>query len=111
MSSTMTAVSAVTDATFAAEVEQHPGLAVVDFTATWCGPCRVLAPILEQVAAERAGSVKVLKLDMDENVRTVTRFNVRSAPTLLFFKDGRPVAQIIGAVPKARIDAALAEHA
>jgi thioredoxin 1 len=106
MSSTMT----VTDATFAGEVEQHQGLAVVDFTATWCGPCRVLAPILEQVAAERAGTVKVLKLDMDENVRTVTRFNVRSAPTLIFFKDGRPVDQIIGAVPKARIDAALAEH-
>lgn len=106
MSSTME----VTDATFAAEVEQHEGLAVVDFTATWCGPCRVLAPILEQVAAEHAGTVKVLKLDMDENLRTATRFNVRSAPTLIFFKDGRPVDQIIGAVPKARIDAALAEH-
>lgn len=106
MSSTMT----VTDATFASEVEQHSGVAVVDFTATWCGPCRVLAPILEQVAAERAGTVKVLKLDMDENTRTVARFNVRSAPTLIFFKDGHPVDQIIGAVPKARIDATLAEH-
>jgi thioredoxin 1 len=106
MSGTMT----VTDATFAGEVEQHQGVAVVDFTATWCGPCRVLAPILEQVAAERTGTVKVLKLDMDENVRTVTRFNVRSAPTLIFFKDGRPVDQIVGAVPKARIDATLAEH-
>lgn len=106
----MSHTTTVTDATFASEVEQHPGLAVVDFTATWCGPCRILAPILEEVAAERAGSVKVMKLDMDENQRTVTRFNVRSAPTLMFFKDGRPIGQIIGAVPKARIDAALAEH-
>ena len=107
----MSSTTTVTDATFGAEVEQHEGLAVVDFTATWCGPCRVLAPILEEVAAERAGSVKVLKLDMDENTRTVTRFNVRSAPTLMFFRDGQPVGQIIGAVPKARIDAALAELA
>ena len=107
----MSSTTTVTDATFATEVEQHRGLAVVDFTATWCGPCRVLAPILEQVAAERAGSVKVLKLDMDENTRTVARFNVRSAPTLLFFRDGQPVGQIIGAVPKARIDAALEAHA
>ena len=107
----MSSTTIVTDATFAAEVEQHSGLAVVDFTATWCGPCRVLAPILEQVAAERAGAVKVMKLDMDENLRTVTRFNVRSAPTLIFFKNGEPVGYIVGAVPKARIDAALAELA
>ena len=100
----------VTDATFGAEIDAHAGLAVVDFTATWCGPCRILAPILDQVAAERAGAVKVMKLDMDENLRTVTRFNVRSAPTLLFFKDGRPVDQIVGAVPKARIDAVLERH-
>lgn len=105
----MSSTTTVTDATFGAEVEQHEGLAVVDFTAAWCGPCRVLAPILEQVAEERAGAVKVMKLDMDENTRTVTRFNVRSAPTLIFFRDGQPVGHIVGAVPKARIDAALAE--
>jgi thioredoxin 1 len=101
----------VTDESFAADVESRDGLTIVDFTATWCGPCRILAPILEEVAAERAGSVRVAKLDMDENLRTVTRFNVRSAPTLLFFRGGRPVAQIVGAVPKHRIDAVIEQHA
>ena len=107
----MSSTLVVTDATFATEVEQHEGITVVDFTAVWCGPCRMLAPILEQVAAERAGEVKIVKLDTDENPRTTARYNVRSMPTLMFFKDGAPVGQIVGAVPKARIDAALAEVA
>jgi thioredoxin 1 len=101
----------VTDDTFADEVEAAPGLTIVDFWATWCGPCRVIAPFLEQIAAERAGSVKVAKLDIDDNQRTPARFNVRSAPTLLIFKGGRVVDQIVGSVPKARIDAVLDRHA
>lgn len=101
----------VTDATFAAEVEQTKGLTVVDFWATWCGPCRVLSPILEQLATERAGELKVVKVDVDENQRTAARFNIRSMPTLLFFKDGQPVGQIIGAVPRAHIESALAQLA
>ncbi|HEX6041046.1 thioredoxin [Longimicrobium sp.] len=101
----------VTDATFAAEVEQTKGLTVVDFWATWCGPCRIISPILEQIAAERAGEVKVAKVDVDENQRTAARFNIRSMPTLLFFKDGQPVGQIIGAVPRAHIESAIAQLA
>jgi thioredoxin 1 len=101
----------VTDATFAAEVEQTKGITVVDFWATWCGPCRILSPILEQIATDRAGEVKVAKVDVDENQQTAARFNIRSMPTLLFFKDGQPVGQIIGAVPRAHIESALAQLA
>ena len=102
---------AVTDQTFAAEVEQHPGLTVVDFWAAWCGPCRIIAPFLDEIAAERAGTLKVAKVDSDENPRVSARFNVRSLPTLLFFKDGQVVDQIVGAVPKGRIDEVVAKHA
>jgi thioredoxin 1 len=97
----------VTDSTFAQEVENSPGITMVDFWAVWCRPCHAVAPILEQIAAERVGAVKVAKLDIDTNMRTAARFNVRSAPTLLFFKEGKVVAQIVGAVPKARIESTL----
>jgi thioredoxin 1 len=103
--------TAVTDETFELEIEKHEGLAVVDFWATWCGPCRMIAPILEQLAAEYAGKVKVAKLDVDTNIRTATRFNVRSIPLLLFFKDGKVVDQIVGAVPKMHIETKLQQHA
>jgi thioredoxin 1 len=102
---------AVTDADFAAEVEQQKGLTVVDFWATWCGPCRMIAPILEQLATEYAGKVTVAKIDVDANPRAPARFGVRSIPTLLFFKDGKLVDQVIGAVPKAMIEAKLQAHA
>jgi thioredoxin 1 len=102
---------AVTDETFESEIEKHVGLAVVDFWATWCGPCRMIAPILEQLATEYAGKVKVAKLDVDTNIRTATRFNVRSIPLLLFFKDGKVVDQIVGAVPKMHIETKLQQHA
>ena len=98
---------AVTDDTFEAEIEKHDGLAVVDFWATWCGPCRQIAPILDQLATEYAGKVKVAKLDVDTNIRTASRFNVRSIPLLLFFKDGKVVDQIVGAVPKVHIETKL----
>jgi thioredoxin 1 len=102
---------AVTDDTFEAEIEKHGGLAVVDFWATWCGPCRMIAPILDQLATEYAGKVKVAKLDVDTNIKTATRFNVRSIPMLLFFKDGKVVDQIVGAVPKTHIENKLQQHA
>ncbi len=101
----------VTDATFATEVEQSDKLTVVDFWATWCGPCRVISPILEQLATERADALKVAKVDVDENQATAARFNIRAMPTLLFFKEGKVVGQIVGAVPRARIEQAIEQYA
>jgi thioredoxin 1 len=101
----------VTDASFPAEVEQHRGLTVVDFWAEWCGPCKMIAPILDQIAAEYASrGLKVVKLDVDSNNDTTMRFNVRSIPTLLFFKDGRPVDSVSGAVPKAKLAERIDRH-
>jgi thioredoxin 1 len=106
----MSNVLAVTDANFEQEVEKHDGLTIVDFWATWCGPCRMIAPILEQLSTEYEGKVKVTKLDVDANIKTGSRFNVRSIPTLLFFKDGKVVDQIIGAVPKTHIEGKVQQH-
>jgi thioredoxin 1 len=100
-----------TDDTFAEEVERSSGLTIVDFWATWCGPCHMIAPSLEQIATERAGTVRVVKVNADENQRTTARFGVRSLPTLLFFKDGTPVGQVVGAVPKPHIDQAIERFA
>jgi thioredoxin 1 len=102
---------AVTDANFEQEVEKNDGLTVVDFWATWCGPCRTIAPILDQLAKEYEGKVKITKLDVDQNIRTASRFNVRSIPMLLFFKGGKVVDQIIGAVPKTQIESKFQQHA
>jgi thioredoxin 1 len=104
------AMIAVTDASFGAEVEQHQGLAIVDFWATWCGPCHMVAPILEQIAAEHGGKVKVTKVDVDANQRTAMRFDVRSIPSILFFKDGRLVDKIVGALPKPVFDQKIKQH-
>ena len=102
---------AVTDDNFASEVEQHDGLAVVDFWATWCAPCRMIAPIVEQLAGEYEGKAKVTKLDVDSNQKTAMKFNVRSIPTILFFKGGKVVDQVIGAVPKSQLEAKFRQHA
>lgn len=101
----------VTDDNFATEIEQTAGLAVVDFWATWCAPCRMIAPIVEQLATEYAGKAKVAKLDVDHNQKTAARFNVRSIPTILFFKDGKLVDQVVGAVPRPALEAKFKEHA
>jgi thioredoxin 1 len=102
---------AVTDATFGSEIEQYKGLAVVDFWATWCGPCRMIAPILDQLASEYNGKAKVAKVDVDTNQQTAMRFNVRSIPSILFFKDGKHVDTVVGAVPKSHLERKFAEHA
>lgn len=101
----------VKDDTFATEIEAYEGLAVVDFWATWCAPCRMIAPIVEQLATEYAGKAKVAKLDVDNNQRTAARFNVRSIPTILFFKDGKLIDQVVGAVPRPALEAKFKEHA
>ena len=87
----------VSDGNFAEEIEKGQGLSIVDFWAAWCGPCRMVAPIIEQLAGEYAGRMKVAKLDVDTNIKTATRFNVRSIPMVIFFKDGKVVDQVIGA--------------
>lgn len=104
------AISQVTDDTFASAVEQASGLVVVDFWAAWCTPCRAIAPILEDLATTYAGRVRIAKLDVDANQRTAMRFNVRSIPTLLFFKEGRLVDSLVGLAPKAALQARIDGH-
>jgi thioredoxin 1 len=106
----MSNLAAVTDTTFEQEIEKYDGLAVVDFWATWCGPCRMVAPILEQLAAEYSGRARVAKMDVDANPHTTIKFNVRSIPTILFFKNGKVVDTVIGAVPKAKLESKFKEH-
>lgn len=102
---------AVSDETFQTEIEQHKGLAVVDFWAEWCGPCRMIAPSLDQLAIEYSGRAKVTKLDVDTNQRTAMKYNIRSIPAVLFFKDGKLVDQVIGAVPKHHLAVKFEQHA
>jgi len=103
-------LTAVTDATFGLEVEQHQGLTIVDFWATWCGPCHMVAPILDQLAGEYQGKLKVAKVDVDANQKTAMRFNVRSIPSILFFKDGRHVDTLVGAYPKPVFEQKIQQH-
>ena len=100
----------VNDDNFATEVEGNQGLTVVDFWATWCAPCRMIAPMVEQLATDYAGKARVAKLDVDSNQKTAMKFNVRSIPTILFFKDGKLVDQVVGAVPKPALEAKFKEH-
>jgi len=93
----------VTDATFAAEVERSSLPVLVDAWAPWCGPCRMIAPVVEELAAEMVGRVRVAKLNVDENPQTASRFGLRSIPTLLVMKAGREVDRIIGVQPKQEI--------
>ena len=106
----MAELTQVTDANFGTEVEQQKGLVVVDFWATWCGPCRMVAPIMEQIAGQYAEKVKVTKLDVDANQKTAMRFNVRSIPSILFFKDGAHVDTVVGAWPKPVFDEKISRH-
>jgi thioredoxin 2 len=93
----------VTDATFATDVERSPQPVLVDAWAPWCGPCRMVAPVLEELAVELAGQVRIAKLNVDENPQTASRFDIRSIPTMLVMIGGREVDRIVGAQPKAAI--------
>ena len=106
----MAAPIKLSDDVFDEEIGKHQGLAVVDFWATWCGPCHVIAPIIEQLADEYEGKVKVGKVDVDANQRTAMRYNVRSIPTVLLFKDGELVESVVGAVPKAHLEEKIKTH-
>src|SRR3972149_3937267 len=94
----------VTDSNFATVIEGGQGLAIIDFWAAWCGPCRMVAPIVEQLATEYHGRLQVGKLDVDANQQVAMRFNIRSIPSILFFKDGKHVDTVVGAVPKAMLE-------
>jgi thioredoxin 1 len=96
-------VREVTDRTFAQEVLQSTAPVLVDVWADWCGPCKAIAPIVEELAREYEGRLKVMKLDVDANPRTASTYKVQSIPTLLVFKDGKPAERIVGAVPKKAI--------
>ena len=103
-------IKEITDGNFQSEIADNNGLSMVDFWAEWCGPCRLIAPFVEQIADEYSGRVTVGKLDVDSNQRTAAQFNVRSIPTILFFKDGQVVDQVIGAVPKQALDLKIQQH-
>jgi thioredoxin 1 len=107
VASTTAGLRTVTDETFEQEVLRAGGPVLVEFWAQWCGPCHMIKPILAEIAAERAGRLDVFLLNSDENPATSRDYQVMSLPTLLLFRDGRPVRSIIGAQPKARLLATL----
>ena len=100
----------VTDASFKSDVIESDKTVVVDFWATWCGPCKMVAPVLDEIAGEHADKITVAKLDIDANPGTARDYQVMSIPTMILFKDGKPVKQIVGARPKAALLSDLADY-
>ena len=110
MTEQTSATVAVTDDSFSDDVLASATPVLVDFWATWCGPCKMIAPVLEEIAAEKAGELTVAKLDVDSNPTTARDFQVVSIPTLILFKNGNPVKRIVGTKGKAALLRELAEH-
>ena len=100
-------VQEVSDANFEAEILKATTLALVDFWAPWCGPCKSIAPVIDEIADAYSGKLKVAKMNVDDNPRTPTRYGVRGIPNLVLFKNGEVVNQIVGAVPKDQLVAAI----
>jgi thioredoxin 1 len=106
----MSTITAITDASFEEDVINASQPVLVDFWAEWCGPCKMLAPVLESVSDEFADKLKITKLNVDENPETAPKFGVRGIPTLILFKDGQVVATKVGALTKSQLVAFLNEH-
>ena len=101
----------VTDQNFGDEIESSTGLTIIDFWAAWCGPCQMVAPIVAELAKEyQDQGLRVGKLDVDQNPSTASKFGIRSIPSILFFKDGKHVDTVVGAVPKPFLEAKVNEH-
>ena len=106
----MATPTVVTDETFNQEVLKSDTPTLVDFWAVWCGPCRMVAPVVDEIAREQLGKLKVMKLDVDENQNTAMAYGVMSIPTLLLFKNGKPVDRIVGFQPKPQLVSRLQRH-
>ena len=103
----MANITEITDDTFDSEVLASDVPVLVDFWAPWCGPCRAIAPLLEELAAEYEGRAKIVKINVDDNTASAAKFGIRSIPNLILFKEGQVAEQIVGAVPKTRLAEAL----
>ncbi len=103
----MSNAKAVTDAEFKTEVLDSTGPVLVDFWATWCGPCQIMGPVIDALAGEYEGRVRIMKLNVDENPQTPAQYGVRGIPTLIVFKGGAEVQRIVGAQPKGNVDEVL----